>query len=77
MADMWELPSIGGARRRSPDSDSVLTLRHSITDTDYRVTVTSGIEPKSMSGDWVPISQLSTLALTGLARKILQRSNLI
>ena len=77
MADMWELPSIGVTRRRSPDSDPVFTLRHSITDTDYLVTVTCGIVPKNMSGDWVPISQLSTLALTGLARKILQRSNLI
>jgi A/G-specific adenine glycosylase len=79
MPRMWELPpahpSNGGSRRRPA---VLLRLRHSITDTDYRVTVLRGeARAAQASGRWVRLSRLPRLPLTGLARKILRRSNLL
>ena len=79
MPRMWELPpavpSNGSSRRRPP---VLLRLRHSITDTDYRVTVLRGApRARQTGGRWVRLSRLPRLPLTGLARKILRRSNLL
>jgi A/G-specific adenine glycosylase len=79
MPRMWELPqapSRNGAAGRKPAV--LFRLRHSITDTDYRVTVLRGAPHAShASGSWVRLSRLPRLPLTGLARKILRRSNLL
>jgi A/G-specific adenine glycosylase len=79
MPGMWELPPApprNGAPAREPAV--LFRLRHSITDTDYRVTVLRGAVPgRRVQGRWVRLSRLPRLPLTGLARKILRRSHLL
>jgi len=72
MAGMWELPS-----PESAGGEPLFSVRHSITDTDYLVRVFSGERARRLSGRWVDRAKLPTLALTGLARKILRRSGII
>lgn len=52
-----------------------LTLRHSITLTDYTVRVWQVPKPSAVAGSWVPLQKAASLPLTGLARKILQRAS--
>jgi A/G-specific adenine glycosylase len=71
MAGMWELPELSPPRdQRLP----VLTLRHSITVTDYTVQVWEQALPISVSGKWIASSRLPELPMTGLARKILRKT---
>jgi A/G-specific adenine glycosylase len=65
MPDMWELP------QNDASGKLVARLNHSITNNRYLVNVR---EPtgRLKAGQWVAISQLQQLALTGLARKILR-----
>ncbi len=72
MPSMWELPE-----SRAGDGPAFLTLRHSITVTDYTVRVTKEEEASSSEGTWYSTSQLGTLPLTGLARKILRAAELL
>lgn len=69
MPGMWELPEIEPPRgeRRLP----LLSLRHSITTTDYKIFVHIA-NKKQASGKWVPMRSVHRLPLTGLARKIIQ-----
>ncbi len=71
MPSMWELPEV--AKNGAPAD---LTLRHSITVTDFMVEVSRG-EPPSGRGRWVTRAQVEALPLTGLTRKILRRANFI
>jgi len=48
-----------------------ITLRHSITVTDYTVRVWRRPAPSQVRGKWTPVEKLARVALTGLARKIL------
>jgi A/G-specific adenine glycosylase len=73
MAGMWELPEIAGADGTTPH----LSLRHSITVTDYVVQVMRGPVPKGTDGHWVRKARVPTLPLTGLTRKILRAANII
>jgi A/G-specific adenine glycosylase len=78
MPNMWELPSI----KEGQESEDMLllTVRHSITNTNYYVTV-YGLtmnEQKLLAKDtgervWVPVLDLLEQPLTGLTRKILKR----
>lgn len=72
MAGMWELPEV-----QETSSTAHLTLRHSITVTDYTVQVIRQSVPKEATGKWVPSSKVGTLPLTGLARKILRSAGII
>ena len=74
MPGMWELPETGGANRTNA---TWLTLRHSITVTDYVVRVLRSPAPKGLEGRWVRKSRVATLPLTGLARKILRAAKII
>jgi A/G-specific adenine glycosylase len=78
MAGMWELPELS-AEQVNGDAP-FLRLRHSITDTDYRVAVFAVGEnhPRSSATDarWFTRKQCERLPLTGLARKILGRAGL-
>ncbi|HVO82568.1 MAG TPA: A/G-specific adenine glycosylase [Terriglobales bacterium] len=74
MPDMWELPEIP---RGNGVGESCLTLRHSITVTDYVVRVLQGPAPNGSDGQWVPKGRIPTLPLTGLARKILRAAQVI
>ena len=72
MASMWELPEVSPPHR---STQPALALRHSVTVTDYTVLVWRRRPPREQSGKWVDFKQLGHIALTGLARKILARSN--
>jgi A/G-specific adenine glycosylase len=74
MPGMWELPALRGNGGRSTSSFKV---RHSITVTDFVITVTIGDPPRCVRGRWVRLGELESLPLTGLARKILRHANLI
>jgi A/G-specific adenine glycosylase len=70
MPGMWELPEIGPVNR---DGTPLLTLRHSITTTDYSVHVFSTRSASTKTGRWVPVHAAERLPLTGLTRKILRK----
>jgi A/G-specific adenine glycosylase len=72
MAGMWELPEILSPNGARP----WLTLRHSITATDYSVRVFRGVAPE-VNGKWIHRSRFAHLPLTGLARKILRAAGII
>jgi len=68
MPEMWELPAM-----RPPIGElPLLKMRHSITNTDYEVTVFR-TRRSPAGGRWIPLSKVHRLALTGLTRKILLR----
>ncbi len=73
MPSMWELPELPSLNGAEP----WLTLRHSITGTNYQVRVVRSAAPAYANGQWMPHSRLATLPLTGLARKILRAGKLI
>lgn len=74
MPGMWELPEIPVPIERSPSS---LTLKHSITVTNYTVHVMRGPVPRLVKGRWMPKARVPELPLTGLARKILLEAQVI
>ncbi len=78
MAGMWELPEVASA---SVDSDGHaapwLTVRHSITVTDFTVRVWRAPSPTSMRGKWIAAERLGQVALTGLARKVLRKAEML
>jgi A/G-specific adenine glycosylase len=70
MPGMWELPPLeAGSNGGLP----VLRLRHSITTTDYTVLVHAATVQGAESGRWFRLDSAKRLALTGLARKILEK----
>jgi A/G-specific adenine glycosylase len=73
MPGMWELPEL--ASRKASDK-LLFSLRHSITITDFSVWVVRRKLP-GPSGTWVKISRLSSLPLTGLAKKVLRKAGII
>ena len=86
MPGMWELPEIPRGPKltrndqentRGVFSGTVLTLRHSITVTDYSVLVRRAAAPDDSVGKWIAQDRLAGLPLTGLARKILRASKII
>jgi A/G-specific adenine glycosylase len=74
MPGMWELPEIAVPNASGRVS---LTVRHSITVTDYTVRVTRGPVPDESRGRWVSKTRIPQLPLTGLARKILRQAQVI
>jgi len=74
MPGMWEFPEIADANGMGAEW---LTLRHSITVTDYVVRVIQSPAPEGADGRWVQESRVTTLPLTGLARKILRVARII
>ena len=93
MAGMWELPEMDGpvaganqeqvpparfaSRRNDKNKRPLFTVRHSITVTDYTVRVWQMPARRGSPGRWIPVKQLERTALTGLARKILRKAELI
>ncbi len=70
MPGMWELPAHNG------EGVPILTVRHSITTTDYTVQVFSG-RANARAGRWVDLRTLENFPLTGLTRKILMKTGLL
>jgi len=80
MAGLWELPELEAELHAGTNEDSgemCLTLRHSITVTDYTVQVVRRPAPNEAIGKWMPASRAGALPLTGLARKILRKAGII
>jgi len=73
MPGMWELPEVTAANGAAKP---LFTLRHSITVTDYTVRVWRAAPPGS-NGKWIPVQRLPQVALTGLARKILRKAEML
>lgn len=73
MPGMWELPALPTTMKQR---DPILALRHSITTTDYRILI-FGKAGQAKGGRWIPLRSLSRLPLTGLARKVLSRLDLL
>ncbi|MGA9978617.1 MAG: A/G-specific adenine glycosylase [Candidatus Sulfotelmatobacter sp.] len=74
MAGMWELPELTNGH--SP-AKPLFTLRHSITVTDYTVRVWRPAAQPHVDGKWIASKRLERVALTGLARKILGKAELL
>lgn len=80
MPGMWELPEV--IRKRS-HTRPLFSLKHSITVTNYRVHVVASQRAKAsptrrpVPSQWVSLSKLSEVPLTGLAAKILRRAGVI
>jgi len=74
MPGMWELPELPAANE---SIKPLLTLRHSITVTDFVVRVVQCELPERADGHWIPRSRLERLPLTGLTRKILRAAKVI
>ncbi|HKF47572.1 MAG TPA: A/G-specific adenine glycosylase [Terracidiphilus sp.] len=82
MPGMWELPQLREAT--VPEQELRMTVRHAIMQVNYYVRVRIVFEddmPKLtvMGGErrWVPLQDLDSMALTGLARKVLTRARLL
>jgi A/G-specific adenine glycosylase len=72
MPGMWELPQSTQESAKAP----LFSLRHSITITHFRVSVVSS-RFRGRGARWVKVSSLNIIPLTGLARKILRRAEII
>lgn len=72
MAGMWELPTVW-----EDGGEPVLRVRHSITDTDYRVNIFRGDGTEPSGGKWIDKNKLGKLAMTGLARKVLRKAGML
>jgi A/G-specific adenine glycosylase len=71
MAGMWELPEIAAP---APQAEVLLQLRHAITVTNYTVRVLPSRQRSLKNRQaWIARDALSSLPLTGLARKVLRR----
>jgi A/G-specific adenine glycosylase len=73
MPGMWELPEVTATHGAKP----LFTLRHSITVTDYTVQVWRDSASVGAKGKWIPVERLPQVALTGLARKILRKAEML
>lgn len=74
MAGMWELPEIAAP---ADHAKPMLTVRHSITVTDYTVRVWNCGPPGAIPGEWIACRRLPKMPLTGLARKALRRAQVL
>jgi A/G-specific adenine glycosylase len=74
MPGMWELPT---ASRSIRNRDVLFRMRHSITVTDYVVSVVAQSESSAENGEWIDRRKALKLPLTGLTKKILRKVNII
>ena len=74
MAGMWELPEIPHV---NGTSIAIFTLKHSITVTDFKVRIWRESQPSHAKGKWIAVPRLPKIALTGLARKILRKAEIL
>ena len=80
MPGLWELPVIGPAN--TPATAPALTVRHAIMQVNYTVHI-HAIPAKQLARSagihrlWVTAGVAATMALTGLARKVLTKTRLL
>jgi A/G-specific adenine glycosylase len=70
---MWDLPTL----LAPPKTEPTLKLRHAITTTDYDVFVFADRGRREAGRRWVALRSAARLPLTGLARKVLTRLELL
>jgi A/G-specific adenine glycosylase len=70
-------PKTNRQPNRGDNPKACFTLKHSITVTDYTVQVWRMPAPSHLEGKWIPVGNLPRIGLTGLARKILWRAEII
>src|SRR6185312_12987100 len=82
MPGLWELPSLRGADL--PPQEAYMSLRHSIMQVNYRVHILAvaqkDVKATTAPGRkrrWVLLEDAAAMALTGLARKVLSRAQLL
>lgn len=82
MPGMWELPALRDAA--VPGESLRMTVRHAIMQVNYYVRIRTVFEDdaeKLLAPDrerrWIPLNQVAGIALTGLARKVLNRAHLL
>jgi len=82
MPGLWELPAL--LDHAVPDPDLRMTVRHAIMQVNYFVRIRTVFEDDVdsltvLAGRrlWVPLGQAASMALTGLARKVLTRARLL
>jgi A/G-specific adenine glycosylase len=74
MPGMWELPHL----LLAPPTPTIMRVRHSITVTDWNIEVFASGDPEDTKQlQWIPVSQIGTLPLTGLTRKILRKLKML
>ena len=74
MPGMWELPQFEPSVHDAP----ILTLQHSITNTDWTVKVFDRKQATLHANSrWIPLRSITRVPLTGLTRKILRRLELL
>lgn len=77
MAAIAALEALRQRKAECNDNLPAFTLKHSITVSDYTVRVWRMPAPSRISGKWIPAEKLARVALTGLARKILRKAQII
>jgi A/G-specific adenine glycosylase len=82
MPGMWELPAL--RETAVPEQELRMAVRHSIMHVNYYVRIRTVFEdderPMTVTGGerrWVALSEAASMALTGLARKVLTRAHLL
>ena len=82
MPGLWELPVLADAA--VPEQELRMAVRHAIMQVNYYVRIRTVFEDDekrmTVAGGkrrWVPLSEASGMALTGLARKVLTRAHLL
>jgi A/G-specific adenine glycosylase len=80
MPGLWELPSLGPSQTHA--DAPIRTVRHAIMQVNYTVQIHE-LSPKlipkpatTVVRRWIPATEAASIALTGLARKILSKSGL-
>ena len=80
MPGMWELPPVPDTPGKpdkldKPDEQNkpILQLRHAIMQVNYQITILRDEGPAPADGRWVTAEEATTMALTGLARKVMRR----
>ena len=82
MPGLWELPALEDPA--VPQKEELLAVRHAIMQVNYYVRIRpvdeDQVEALTVPGGerrWVPLSEAGSMALTGLARKVLTRAHLL
>jgi A/G-specific adenine glycosylase len=76
MPGMWELPVLPEKPNRKQVIAPWRSFRHSITVTDYTVSVHRS-QRVAGQGKWIPVANIPHLPITGLTRKILKAAGII
>jgi len=82
MPDLWELPALRDGAGEGDDAQ--MTVRHAIMQVNYIVRIhdvrEEDVVARTVAGGerrWVSLREAGTMALTGLARKVLHRAGLL